>query len=95
MQIKFNSTIIELYSFDKLSLEKEQIMKLSDQIIAEISRLLQVAIITGTDVVDNLRLIEVESQDDLLVLTSDYVKRSERNIETLIAQAAELEQKNG
>ena len=70
-------------------------MKLSDQIIAEISRLLQVAIITGTDVVDNLRLIEVESQDDLLVLTSDYVKRSERNIETLIAQAAELEQKNG
>jgi len=70
-------------------------MKLSDQIIAEISRLLQVAIITGTDVVDNLRLIEVESQDDLLVLTSDYVKRSERNIETLIEQATELEQKNG
>jgi hypothetical protein len=70
-------------------------MKLSDQIIAEISRLLQVAIITGTDVVDNLRLIEVENQDELLVLTSDYVKRSERNIETLISQATELEQKNG
>jgi len=71
------------------------IMKLSDQIIAEISRLLQVAIITGTDVVDNLRLIEVENQDELLVLTADYVKRSERNIETLIEQATALEQKNG
>ena len=65
------------------------------QIIAEISRLLQVAIITGTDVVDNLRLIEIEEQDDVLVLTEEYVKCSERNIEALIEHANKLENGNG
>ena len=76
-------------------MSKQEETMLGDDVISEIAKVVQIAIITGTDVVDNLRLIEVESQDDLLVLTSDYVKRSERNIETLIEQATELEQKNG
>ena len=65
-------------------------MKLSNQIIAEISRLLQVAILTGTDVVDNLRMIEVEESDGVLILTEDYRSSSERNIERLVEQAQEL-----
>ena len=65
-------------------------MKLSNQIIAEISRLLQVAILTGTDVVDNLRMIEVEESEGILVLTEDYRNNSERNIERLVEQAQEL-----
>ena len=70
-------------------------MRLSDQIIAEISRLLQVAIITGTDVVDNLRLIEIEENDGMLVLTEGYTDRAERNMETLIEQAEKLGNDNG
>jgi len=65
-------------------------MKLSNQIIAEISRLLQVAILTGTDVVDNLRMIEVEESEGILVLTEAYVNNSELNIERLVEQAQEL-----
>ena len=64
--------------------------QLSDQIIAEVSRLLQVAILTGTDVVDNLRLLEVQDdpeQEGVLVLTESYTERSERNINKMLEQA--------
>ena len=63
---------------------------LSDQIIAEVSRLLQVAILTGTDVVDNLRLLEVQEdskQEGVLVLTDAYTERAENNIDKMLAEA--------
>ena len=63
--------------------------QLSDQIIAEVSRLLQVAILTGTDVVDNLRLLEVQedsSQEGILVLTDSYTERSENNINKMLSE---------
>ena len=62
---------------------------LSDQVIAELSRLLQVAILTGTDVVDNLRLLEVQddpNQEGILVLTDEYSDRSEQNINKMLAE---------
>ena len=64
--------------------------QLSDQIIAEVSRLLQVAILTGTDVVDNLRLLEVQedsTQEGILVLTDSYAERAESNIGKMLAEA--------
>ena len=73
-------------------------MKLSDQVIAEISRLLQVALLTGTDVVDNLRLIEVEIDEDnatSVVLTEAYQQKAERNIEKLVAEAQAHGNNNG
>ncbi len=62
---------------------------LSDQIIAEVSRLLQVAILTGTDVVDNLRLLEVQDdpdQEGILVLTDAYTERAENNINKMLSE---------
>lgn len=59
-------------------------MKLSDEVIGEIAKQLQVAILTGTDVVDNLRLIELETRDDdSLYLTEAYSEVSEQNIKRL------------
>ena len=62
---------------------------LSDQIIAEVSRLLQVAILTGTDVVDNLRLLEVQDdpdQEGILILTDAYTERAENNINKMLSE---------
>tara|TARA_R110002060_G_scaffold6450_1_gene9739 strand:+ start:716 stop:934 length:219 start_codon:yes stop_codon:yes gene_type:complete len=72
-------------------------MILSNQVIAEISRLLQVALLTGTDVVDNLRLLEIkeDSEEGMLVLTDAYVERSSRNIEKMIEDAEKLGKNNG
>jgi hypothetical protein len=72
-------------------------MTLTDQVIAEISRLLQVAIITGTDVVDNLRLLELEAddtQEGYLVLSENYVERAERNINKMLKTAKSLSEDN-
>jgi hypothetical protein len=66
---------------------------LSDQIIAEVSRLLQVAILTGTDVVDNLRLLEVQADSEnegMLVLTDAYAERAESNINAMLSELQEL-----
>lgn len=61
-------------------------MKLSDQVIAEICRQLQVALITGTDVVDNLRLIRLEEDNGELNLTSDYAANAEANIQKMLEE---------
>lgn len=66
-------------------------MKFSDEVIAEVARLLQIAILTGTDVVDNLRLVQVKENDGYLFLTDEYSEISESNIEKLQKVAEELE----
>ena len=65
-------------------------MRLSDQVIAEIAKLIQVAMLTGTDIVDNLRMLEVEETNNHLTLTEQYVKMSEGNIERMLEQVKEM-----
>jgi hypothetical protein len=61
-------------------------MKLSDEAIILIARQLQVAILTGTDVVDNLRLIDLEQEKggDLLVPTQHALETHEGHIQSML-----------
>ncbi len=61
-------------------------MKLSDEAIILIARQLQVAILTGTDVVDNLRLIDLEQEKggDLLVPTQCALEAHEGHIQSML-----------
>ena len=43
-------------------------MKLNDEVIAHIAKLLQMALITGTDIVDNLRMIILDEKEGSLYL---------------------------
>jgi hypothetical protein len=62
---------------------------LSDASISQIARLLQLAIITGTDIVDNLRLMRLTAgEDGSLVPEPTYLENFEKNLNKLIAQAA-------
>jgi hypothetical protein len=62
---------------------------LSDESISQIAKLLQLAIITGTDIVDNLRLMRLTAgEDGSLVPESTYLENFEKNLNKLIAQAA-------
>ena len=66
--------------------------KLSDEVISAIARSLQVAILTGTDVIDNLRAIRVElSEDGEMVLTGDYRKSEKENIDKMLQLAKEMQ----
>ena len=44
-------------------------MSLSDEVIGQVARLVQIAILTGTDVVDNLRMLRVtfDEEDELII----------------------------
>ena len=65
-------------------------LKLSDDAIAQIAKILQVAILTGTDVVDNLRQLElVTNDDDKLTISEDYTKNFETNITSMLEEVNE------
>jgi len=60
--------------------------KLSDSSIALVAKLLQVAILTGTDVVDNMRVMRfiVDESTGELVPSPDFVASFDRNIEKML-----------
>ena len=59
-------------------------MKFSDNLISNIARTLQIAILSGTDIVDHLRSFEVEESDGTLNLTKDSLDRIEKEISTML-----------
>ena len=65
-------------------------MQLSDGSISQLVRLLQLAILTGTDVTDNFRTVRFVVEDNVLHLDPDYVENFENNIEKMKAQADSL-----
>lgn len=64
-------------------------MKLNDEVIAHVAKILQVALITGTDVVDHLRMVVLDEEDGQLFLNEEYAKNHEQNIEKMINEALE------
>ena len=64
-------------------------MKFSDQLIADIARTLQIAILTGTDIVDHLRTFEVEDEKGILTLTKSSKERIEKEIESMLGRISD------
>ena len=70
----------------------------SDEVIAQIAKLVQLAILTGTDVVDNLRTLRVtpsDGGDDSLCLSQEYKKIGESHVQQLLSQLEEIRDSNG
>ena len=68
--------------------------KLSDEVIGQVGKLVQLAIITGTDVIDHLRMIRVtSSQADsgVMVLTPEYREISEGQVTQLLEEASQIQ----
>ena len=64
-------------------------MKFSDHLIADIARTLQIAILSGTDIVDHLRTFEVEDEEGLLKLTENSKERIEKEIESMLGRISD------
>jgi len=67
-------------------------MKLQDEVIAHIAKLVQLAIISGTDVVDHMRMIELEEVDGTLTLTAEYSKTSDDRVESMLSEIEGLQE---
>jgi len=71
-------------------------LKLSDDAIIQVAKLLQIAILTGTDVIDNLRLMRFEKTLDgeTLIPTKEYSKQFEEGLERLMEEVANLSEQD-
>lgn len=65
---------------------------LSNDVLAGFVQLFQVALLTGTDISDHLRLLEVEADatGQQVTLTAECRERLQRNIDDLDKKASEL-----
>lgn len=63
-------------------------MKLSDSTIAHMVKLLQMAIMTGTDITDNFRMIELVENEGQLDIDSSYLETFNQNLERIIAEGS-------
>ena len=62
-------------------------MVLHDSAIAHIAKLIQMALLTGTDIVDHLRMMALEVGDeDCLKLNDEYRQKFDGNINDMMDQ---------
>jgi len=67
-------------------------MKFNDEVIAHIAKILQMALITGTDIVDHLRMIVLDEKEEMLCLNETYNENNEANIQKMIDEALSLQE---
>ncbi len=67
-----------------MSTENE--VTLTDDAIAAIAKLLQVAILTGTDIVDNLRTLRLVQEGEKVTLSPAFVEGFEKNIQNMLTE---------
>ena len=68
-------------------------MKLHDTSIAQISKILQMAILTGTDIVDHLRMVTLETQEDgMLYIEKEYKKIFDDSISKMLSNVPEKDE---
>lgn len=66
--------------------------QLSDQAIMQVAKALQVAILTGTDVVDNLRLIRFEIEEGgIMTVSETYANEFNEGINRMLEEVEVLE----
>lgn len=62
---------------------KKKVYKLSDDAIAQVVKLLQLGILSGTDIADNFRTLELVIEGDRLVPSPDYIETLETSIQRM------------
>ena len=65
-------------------------MKLNDEVIGHIAKQLQLAILTGTDIVDNLRMIRLQEEGGELYLDTEYAQLAKDNENRMLVEAEKI-----
>ena len=65
-------------------------VKLNDSVIAHFVKLLQLGLLTGTDIVDHFRMVRLTLEEGELFLNKDYESNQEENINRMLQQASEI-----
>jgi len=78
-------------------MENENNYPLSDETIGQIAKLLQLAMLTGTDIVDNLRMLKLSVNGDTNQLdpSPGYSGMFDEQVNTMLAELAEFRGQEG
>lgn len=79
---------------DKATLRR--VYRLDDSVIAQIARLLQIAILSGTDITDHMRQLVLEPGEKrgTLKLTKEYIEKDAKDIDSMFDHLEELMDNN-
>jgi len=74
----------------------KKVYRLDDEVVAEVARSLQRALLTGTDVVDHIRAIElnVARGADVIMLSPNYLERTQANDQRMVDESQDLALEN-
>jgi len=67
-------------------------MRLDDEVVAHIAKILQIAILSGTDVTDGLRMMRLFQEDGILFLDEEYDSNFDENVDRMLEEASKLTQ---
>tara|TARA_Y100001970_G_C14235723_1_gene861652 strand:- start:1952 stop:2197 length:246 start_codon:yes stop_codon:yes gene_type:complete len=70
-------------------MNKEQ-LRMTDTAIGHIAQLLQVAILTGTDIIDNLRSARFVVNNNAIEVSPEWSELFQQNIQAMMNEASEI-----
>ena len=65
-------------------------VKLNDSVIAHFVKLLQIGLLTGTDIVDHFRMVRLTMEEEELFLNKAYEASQEENIAKMLKEAEKI-----
>ncbi len=67
----------------------KEVLQLDDSVVGHVAKILQVALITGTDIIDHMRMIRLSSKDSKLFLEEDYQQTFDVSLDNMLKNAQE------
>ena len=65
----------------------KEVLQLDDSVVGHVAKILQMALITGTDIIDHMRMIRLSSKDSKLFLEEDYQQTFDVSLDNMLKNA--------
>ena len=67
----------------------KEVLQFDDSVVGHVAKILQMALITGTDIIDHMRMIRLSSKDSKLFLEEDYQQTFDVSLDSMLKNAQE------
>lgn len=67
----------------------KKVLQFDDSVVGHVAKILQMALITGTDIIDHMRMIRLSEKDEKLFLQEDYQQTFDVSLDTMLKNAQE------
>ena len=67
----------------------KKVLQFDDSVVGHVAKILQMALITGTDIIDHMRMIRLSEKDSKLFLEEDYQQTFDVSLDNMLKNAQE------